>query len=106
VLADRAGAGAGDDAMVTAAELSHPASGRALTVTTTQPSVHCYAGRYLVDLPGKSGERYQPHGAICLETQHFPDSPNRPEFPSTIVRPGAPLRSRTRFAFSAPRRAG
>jgi aldose 1-epimerase len=103
VLPDRVGVG--DDALLMAAELSHPASGRVLTVTTTEPSVHCYAARYLVDLPGKSGERYQPHSAICLETQHFPDSPNRPEFPSTIVRPGAPYRSRTRFAFSAPRRA-
>lgn len=102
VLADRAG----DGGLAPAAELSHPASGRVLTVTTTAPSVHVYAARHLVDLPGKAGARYQPHSAVCLETQHFPDAPNRPDFPSTIVRPGAPFRSRTRFAFSAPRRAG
>lgn len=94
-----------DGLLAQAAELSHPPSGRVLAVTTTEPSVHVYAARHLVDLPGKSGQRYQPHGGLCLETQHFPDAPNQSAFPSTIVRPGAPFRSRTRFAFSAPPRA-
>lgn len=88
------------DAMVDAAVLSDAASGLALAVSTTEPSVHCYAAKYLDDVPGKRGRRYGPHDALCLETQHFPDSPNHADFPSTIVRPGAPLRSRTRFAFS------
>ena len=88
------------DAMVPAATLAHAESGLVLTVSTSEPSVHCYAARYLDGIAGKHGQRYGPHDALCLETQRFPDSPNRPDFPSTIVRPGAPLLSRTRFAFS------
>lgn len=91
----------GGSALMPAAELVHPASGRALTVTTTEPSVHAYASHYLRDVPGKADRRYQPCDAVCLETQRFPNSPNEPSFPGTIVRPGEPLRSRTRFAFSA-----
>jgi aldose 1-epimerase len=91
----------GEGKLMSAAELVHPASGRGLTVTTTEPSVHAYAGHYLRDVRGKAGRRYQAGDAVCLETQHFPDSPNRPSFPGTIVLPGEPLRSRTRYAFSA-----
>jgi len=90
----------GTGKLMPAAELVHPASGRGLTVTTTEPSVHAYAGHFLRDVTGKAGCRYQPGDAVCLETQHFPDSPNRPSFPGTIVHPGEPLRSRTRYAFS------
>lgn len=88
-------------ALVHAATLAHAGTGLSLDVHTTEPSLHCYAARYLAQVDGKRGRRYGPHDAICLETQHFPDSPNRPRFPDTTVRPGFPLRSRTRFAFSA-----
>lgn len=67
-----------------AARLEEPVSGRTLDVYTTEPGVHLYTG-----FPG----------GLCLETQHFPDSPNRPDFPSTILRPGSVFRSRTVFAF-------
>lgn len=83
-----------------AGELWDPASGRVLTVSTTEPSVHVYAAHHLRDVPGKQGRRYQSNDAVCLETQHFPNSPNEPDFPGTIVHPDEPLRSRTRFAFS------
>jgi aldose 1-epimerase len=84
-----------------AAQVVDPASGRVLTVSTTAPSLHCYTARYLTDVRGKGGASYAPYDAVCLEAQHYPDAPNHPHFPSTIVRPGAPYHARTRFAFSA-----
>jgi len=87
------------DELTEAAQLVHPASGRVLTVSTTAPSVHCYTSRYLRDITGKAGAPYAPFDAVCLEAQHFPDAPNHPHFPSTIVRPGAPYHQRTQFAF-------
>ena len=92
--------GATTDVLRPAAELAHAASGRVLTVSTTAPSVHCYAAKYLVDVPGKRGEHYRPHDGICLEAQYLPDSPNHADFPSTIVLPGTPFRMQTRFAFT------
>jgi aldose 1-epimerase len=59
-----------------------------------------YTGNFLNGLTGKSGHVYAQRTGFCLETQHFPDSPNKPEFPSTIVRPGETYRSKTVFAFS------
>jgi len=90
-----------DDVLRPAAKLSDPVSGRRLRVSTTEPAVHVYAARYLEGVRGKRGVEYRPYDGICLETQHFPDSPNRPEWPSTTVRPGAPFTARTRFAFGA-----
>jgi aldose 1-epimerase len=75
----------GGDSLVTFARVTDPASGRVMEGRTTQPGVQLYTGN---------------PSAFCLETQHYPDSPNRPEFPSTIVRPGTPFRSTTVFAFS------
>ena len=87
-----------------AARLADPRSGRVLDVRTTEPGLHFYSGNFLTAEPrGKGGRAYALHDGLCLETQHFPDSPNRPDFPSTIVRPGEPLRSRTVFAFSTDR---
>ncbi len=63
-------------------------SGRSLTVYSTQPGVQFYTGNYLEDEPGKDGAAYRKQGGFCLETQHFPDSPNRPEFPDSILLPG------------------
>lgn len=82
-----------------AARLADPASGRALEVATTEPGMQLYTGNYL-DATGKGGRRYGPRAGVCLETQHYPDAPNQPGFPSTILRPGEAYRSRTEFRFS------
>lgn len=85
-----------------AARVAAPASGVVLEVFTTEPGMQFYSGNSLdASHPGKRGHRYGPHAGFCLETQHFPDSPNQPTFPSTILRPGDELRSRTEFRFSA-----
>ncbi|GHH84257.1 aldose 1-epimerase [Streptomyces sulfonofaciens] len=77
------------------AELYDPASGRVLTVATTEPGLQLYTGDYIDHGP------YGPCAGTALETQHFPDAPNRPEFPSTVLRPGAVFTSRTVYGFSA-----
>ena len=83
-----------------AARLADPASGRVLEVFTTEPGMQLYTGNFLDGTAGKHGHRYGPRAGLCLETQHFPDSPNRPGFPSVILRPGEAYRSRTEFRFS------
>jgi len=84
-----------------AATLHDPLSGRTLEVHTTEPGVQLYTGNWLDGSAiGKGGRRYDAHAGVCLETQHFPDAPNQPDFPGTIVRPGRAFRSRTVFAFS------
>jgi aldose 1-epimerase len=82
------------------AELSDPASGRVMTVQTTEPGVQVYSANFLNALPGKGGAVYPKRGGLCLETQHFPDSPHQPDFPSTVLRPGETFRSSTVFGFS------
>ncbi|GEC07711.1 aldose 1-epimerase [Streptomyces spinoverrucosus] len=79
---------------VEVAELSDPASGRVLTVATTEPGLQLYTADHL------SGP-FAPGDGIALETQHFPDSPNRPEFPGTVLRPGEVFRSETVYGFTA-----
>jgi len=70
-------------------EVVEPKSGRTLEVTTTQPGVQFYSGNNISsELVGKNGIHYKPHSGFCLETQHFPDSPNQPSFPSTLLVPG------------------
>ena len=77
-----------------------PASGRTMDVLTTEPGVQFYTGNKLDgSYNGKSGHGYGRRSAFCLETQHFPDSPNRPNFPSTVLRPGQEYTSRTVYAF-------
>ncbi|NOX54704.1 MAG: galactose-1-epimerase [Planctomycetes bacterium] len=71
-----------------AARLDDPSSGRTMEVWTTQPGVQVYTANGLSDRFGAGGRRYGPHHAVCLETQHYPDSPNKPQFPSTVLRPG------------------
>jgi aldose 1-epimerase len=84
-----------------AARLRDPLSGRTLDVHTTEPGLQFYSGNFLDgSIRGKGGRAYVHRGGLCLETQHFPDSPNRPAFPSTILRPGEWYRSRARLAFS------
>ncbi len=88
------------DGMAPAARLEHPASGRIVEVSTTEPGLQLYTGNFLDGtLTGKSGRPYGRRSGVALETQHFPDSPNQPEFPSTILEPVATYRSRTVFAF-------
>ena len=83
-----------------AARVFEPSSGRVMRVLTTEPGVQLYTGNWLGDgLPGKGGVMYGPRSGFALETQHFPDSPNRPEFPSTLLRRGEEFRSRTVYAF-------
>ncbi|HWP99126.1 MAG TPA: aldose epimerase family protein [Vicinamibacterales bacterium] len=87
------------------ARLVDPSSGRTLEVATTEPGLQLYTGNFLDGrITGKGGRVYARRWGLCLETQHFPDSPNRPEFPSTVLRPGATYRSRTIFTFGVDRR--
>jgi aldose 1-epimerase len=89
------------EGLVHAAHVYEPSSGRVMDVHTTEPGVQFYSGNFLDgSITGKSGRVYQQRFGFCLETQHFPDSPNQPQFPSTILRPGAEYRSRTVYAFS------
>jgi aldose 1-epimerase len=91
--------------VVHAAHLVDPSSGRALDVSTTEPGIQFYSGNFLDGtITGKGGQVYAHRAALCLETQHFPDSPNHPSFPSTILSPGDVYRSRTVFAFSVAER--
>jgi len=83
-----------------AARVEEPESGRVLEVRTTEPGVQFYSANFLKGNTGKSGHEYQDRGAFCLETQHFPDSPNHPAFPTTTLRPGEPFHSHTVYAFS------
>lgn len=83
-----------------AAEVREPQSGRTLEVWTEEPGVQFYSGNFLDGtLTGKSGRPYGQRSGFCLETQHFPDSPNRPDFPPTILRPGETYRTMTVYKF-------
>jgi aldose 1-epimerase len=89
------------EGLVHAAHVYEPSSGRVIDVSTTEPGVQFYSGNFLDgSIKGKFGRVYQQRFGFCLETQHFPDSPNQPQFPSTILRPGSEYRSRTVYAFS------
>src|SRR5262249_47191502 len=92
------------DGLVHAARVVDPASGRTLDVQTTEPGVQLYTGNFLGGtVAGKGGVAYKRRAALCLDTQHFPDSPNHPEFPSTVLRPGQEFRSRTVLTFGVTR---
>ena len=83
------------------ARVREPGSGRVLELFTTQPAVQFYTSNFLDgDLRGKGGQVYQKHGAFCLETQHYPDAPNQPAFPSTVLRPGEQYQHTTIYRFS------
>jgi aldose 1-epimerase len=85
-----------------AAEVFEPGSGRVLEVWTTEPGVQFYTGNFLDgSIRGKGGKPYLQRYGFCLETQHFPDSPNHPEFPTTVLKPGSPRQSTTVFRFAA-----
>jgi len=84
------------------AKVYEPKSGRTMEIRTTEPGVQFYTGNFLDGaLTGKDGKVYQKHYAFCLETQHFPDSPNKPDFPSVVLRPGEKYDITTVHKFSA-----
>lgn len=84
-----------------AARVHEPTTGRVMEVSTTEPGIQFYCGNFLDGrLTGKSGNAYVQRGGFCLETQHYPDSPNQPSFPSTILEPGDEYVTKTIFKFS------
>ena len=88
--------------MHAAARLRDPHSGRTMDVTTSEPGVQFYSGNQIGNgQGGKDGRHYGSYSSLALETQHFPNSPNEPRFPSTILQPGSQFRSRTAYRFSA-----
>ena len=88
------------DSVVHAAHVADPSTGRTLDVFTTEPGIQFYSGNFLDgSITGKAGHIYKYRYGLALETQHYPDSPNHTNFPSTILRPGQQYRSRTVFAF-------
>jgi aldose 1-epimerase len=90
-----------DSSLKLAAILSDSASGRRLSIYTTEPGLQCYSGNFLDGtIRSSSGIPFGQHSGLCLETQHFPDSPNEPGFPSTLLRPGSRYHSLTSWKFS------
>ena len=94
----------GGDDLTLAARLSDPVSGRVLEISTNQPGIQFYNGKYL-DSSAISGmgSPYGPHAGLCLEPQNFPDAPNHPDFPSSILRPGGSYHHRVSYRFGAGR---
>jgi aldose 1-epimerase len=93
-----------DTSMITAAVLRDPASGRVLTMSTDQPGIQFYSGNFLDGtLYGTSGHEYRQSDGLALETQHFPDSPNHPNFPTTEVKAGQTYHTVTVLNFSTDR---
>jgi len=89
------------NSLALAAQVREPETGRVLEVYTTEPGLQFYTGNFLDgSAVGKKGHHYARRSAFCLEAQHFPDSPNHPDFPTTILRPGQTYRSRTVYEFS------
>lgn len=86
-----------------AAQASEPTTGRVLRVYTTEPGIQFYSGNFLDGFTGKYGRKYVRRSGFCLETQHYPDSPNQPKFPSTVLRPGQTYRQTTVYQFSVKR---
>ncbi len=94
---DREGEG-----LTLAAKVTEPTSGRVMEIHTTEPGIQFYCGNFLDGrLKGKSGKAYVHRGGFCLETQHYPDSPNQEAFPTTILRPDGVYQTKTVFKFSA-----
>lgn len=93
------------DGLTLVARVYEPTTGRVMEIHTTEPGVQFYTGNFLDGtITGKQGHVYKQRYGFCLETQHFPDSPNKPQFPSTILRPGQTYRSRTVHRFSVEKR--
>jgi aldose 1-epimerase len=86
--------------MTLAATLTESTSGRKMTVTTTEPGIQFYSGNFLKGQKGKGGKVYAHRSALCLETQHYPDSVNHSNFPTTILKPGEKFASKTTYTFA------
>ncbi|MBI4477530.1 MAG: galactose-1-epimerase, partial [Acidobacteria bacterium] len=87
-----------------AARLADPSSGRTMDIATTEPGLQFYSGNFLDGtVTGKQGQVYRRRYGLCLEPQHFPDAPNKPEFPSTVLRPGQTYRARGVYTFGVER---
>ena len=87
-------------ALALASRVVEPLTGRTMEITTTEPGIQFYSGNFLDGtITGKGGRVYGHRSGFCLETQHYPDSPNHPAFPSTTLRPGEEYRSKTLFTF-------
>ncbi|HEX5082855.1 MAG TPA: aldose epimerase family protein [Blastocatellia bacterium] len=84
-----------------AAKAVDPSTGRVLEVWTTEPGVQFYIGNFLTEMKGKAGKTYNKRYGFCLETQHFPDSPNKPDFPSAVLKKDGEYKTTTVFKFSA-----
>jgi len=83
------------------ARVTEPFTGRTMEVYTTKPGMQFYSGNFLTDsIHGKSGKTYDKHYAFCLETQYYPDSPNQPQFPNSILRPGERYYHKTVYSFN------
>ena len=96
---------AGDTSLIKAAVLRDPSSGRELKISTTEPGIQFYSGNFLDGtLYGTSGRQYRQGDGLALETQHFPDSPNHPNFPSTVLRPGDKFDSTTIYQFGTAKK--
>ena len=93
--------GGGHGKLTLAARAVDPGSGRVLEVLTTEPGVQFYTGNHLGTVPGKGGKVYNFRYAFCFETQHYPDSPNHPAFPTTELKPGQKFHSETVYRFSS-----
>lgn len=89
------------NALTATAKAYEPSSGRVLDVFTTEPGVQFYSGNFLNNIKGKNGKVYQKREGFCLETQHFPDSPNKPDFPSTVLKANQQFSSTTVYKFSS-----
>ena len=85
--------------LVKAALLSEESSGRTVEVFTTEPGIQLYTGFYIPRIKGKNGEIFSQYSGLALETQHYPDSPNHPEFPTTRLKPGETFKSKTIYKF-------
>ena len=92
-----------DGSLKRVAEVHEPTTGRSLTVSTTEPGLQFYSGNHLGGVRGKGGRVHAAREGFCLEAQHFPDSPNQPAFPSTVLRPGEVYRQTTEYAFGVVR---
>jgi aldose 1-epimerase len=90
----------GGEGLEFAARVVEPDSGRIMEVFTTEPGIQCYTGNFLDGIAGKAGAKYEFRNAFCLETQHFPDSPNNPDFPSVVLRCGEEYTQVTIHKFS------
>jgi aldose 1-epimerase len=90
-----------DGSLTLAARVCEPTTGRVLEVHTTEPGIQFYTGNFLnAGVIGKAGQVYDKHHGLCLEAQHFPDSPNKPNFPTTVLKPGAEYRQTTLYKFA------